>query len=82
MGVSTDTIFRPKTKKEVKDHKARVDNQRKKKKKVSKQLNKRYGTNYWMCSNCVNKIRMKEPIGEKKILCTKCNEGFFRNSTK
>lgn len=76
-GVSSH-IVRP-TKKQQKDRKQRSDNQ---KEKYSHTVGALLGQFICRCSNCKNRVRMQEDIGDRKILCTKCNAGVFKPAKK
>lgn len=57
---------------------------RKKRKTQAKQAKKAIGnvlgnlTYHCSNANCNNRVRMKEDLGERKVLCTKCNAGIFK----
>ncbi|MGX4585675.1 hypothetical protein [Paenibacillus chitinolyticus] len=76
-GVSTSTVFSPKTGKQRADAKARKKANAIQAKKNKKMFNKLCGTLIYQCSSCVNKVRMHEDLGDRKVMCSKCNNGFF-----
>lgn len=70
-GVPTDTIIRPRTRKEKEDRRKGREAAWKKTRKLLQSFG-----NLYKCSNCANTVRL-ENIGDRKILCTKCNVGIF-----
>lgn len=83
-GVPTSTVLRAKTAKQKSDQ-----NARQKANRLARQRNKRvantlYGALTYKCSNgeCFNTIRVHEEMGERRILCSRCNNGFFTQLKK
>lgn len=79
VGVPTSTVLKPSTKKEKADRKARQKLNRQDAARNKRISNTLYGALTYRCSNseCKNLVRIPEEVGDRKILCTKCNNGFF-----
>ncbi|WP_120465405.1 hypothetical protein [Paenibacillus aceti] len=78
-GVPTNTVFKATTAKQRSDQLKRYKANNQIAARNRRLSNTIYGALTYKCSNpeCFNKIREHEEIGDRKILCSKCNSGFF-----
>lgn len=80
VGIPTSTVIRPRTRKEKQDWLQRRADNKGKKKKMLADAEKRLGPHY-QCSSCANTVRLND-VGDRKILCSKCNAGIFQLKQK
>ncbi|KAA8787849.1 hypothetical protein EC604_28920 [Paenibacillus amylolyticus] len=81
-GVSTNTVMRASTTKQRADQLHRYKDNRERRLAERRRANTVYGALTYGCSNCANTIRVQEEMGDRKILCSKCNQGFFTQLKK
>ncbi|MFD0591004.1 hypothetical protein ACFQZE_23700 [Paenibacillus sp. GCM10027627] len=67
------------TRKQKKDRKKRI---REKAQEAKKAVGTILGMYIYRCTSCSNRVRLAEKLGERKILCTKCNAGVFAPAGK
>lgn len=79
LGVSTNSVFQAKTAKEKADQRQRKKDLREARQRDKRIANSLYGGMTYKCSNasCSNTLRTHEAIGERKVLCGKCNSGYY-----
>lgn len=84
LGVSTNSVFRAKTAKEKADQSKRRKDAREAAQRDKRIKNTVYGALIYKCSNdgCFNTLRVHEEMGERRVLCGKCNQGFFTKLLK
>lgn len=84
LGVSTNSVFQAKTTKEKADQKERKKAIREARQRDKRIGNTVYGAMTYKCSNadCRNTLRVHEEMGERRVLCSKCNNGFFTQLIK
>ena len=77
-GISTGTIIRTKTKKQKQDDEKRRKRQKERKRYIEQKYGSLIGNKVYTCTNCKNRIRTSEDFTERNVLCSKCNNGFYR----
>ncbi|WP_145153923.1 hypothetical protein [Paenibacillus xylanexedens] len=81
-GIATNTVIRASTTKQKSDQLSRYKDNRDQRERERRRANTVYGALTYRCSNCLNTVRVQEEMGERKILCSKCNQGFFTQLLK
>lgn len=72
------TVVKATTTKQKADQRQRYKNNQAERRRA----NTVYGALTYRCSHCENTIRVHEEMGERKILCSKCSQGFFTQLLK
>jgi hypothetical protein len=78
IGANTGTIVRPRTEKQKQDRKKRLKRQKERRQYIEQKIGKLIGNTVYTCTHCKNKIRTSEDLSGRNVLCSKCNNGFYR----